>query len=325
MTLSVIIPVYNAEKHLDKCLESLVNQTYKDLEIILINDGSTDKSGTLCDEWAAKDSRIKIIHKQKVGVSSARNRGLDAATGEYILFADCAGTFASDAFAKAMAAIEKDFPDLLVFGFEKNDGAKPEKVYMDTNLYTRYEYNENISRYISTGVGFETVTNKVFASHIITVRCMRFSEDMPLVADQLFNCRFFTAAGHIKCIADVFALSGAENLVHPAGTADYLRQGKEYSQKLIDAVQSKGLYSSASAAIMGNYRKILYRHLVLLAAPNENLSEKERVAALEAVYNSPDDSLVQGYLSVLPGIKNKLVYQMYKLRQWKAVLAALGK
>lgn len=86
--ISIIIPVYNVEKYLRRCIDTVVNQTYKILEIILIDDGSTDNSGKICDEYAAKDNRIKVIHKQNGGVSSARNFGLDIAKGDYIGFVD---------------------------------------------------------------------------------------------------------------------------------------------------------------------------------------------------------------------------------------------
>lgn len=82
--LSVIVPVYNTEPYLRKCIESVCNQTYKNLEIILVDDGSTDLSGTICDKFAAKDSRIKVIHKENEGLVSARKAGVLAARGEYI-------------------------------------------------------------------------------------------------------------------------------------------------------------------------------------------------------------------------------------------------
>lgn len=84
--ISIIVPVYNVEKYLVKCLESIINQTYKYLEIILIDDGSTDGSGRICDEYAKKDNRIKVSHKGNGGLSSARNVGLDMSAGQYIAF-----------------------------------------------------------------------------------------------------------------------------------------------------------------------------------------------------------------------------------------------
>lgn len=86
--ISVIIPVYGVEDYLDECLESVVGQTYKNLEIILVDDGSKDNCPAMCDAWAKKDSRIQVIHKENGGVSSARNRGFECATGDYVIFID---------------------------------------------------------------------------------------------------------------------------------------------------------------------------------------------------------------------------------------------
>lgn len=86
--ISVIVPVYNVEKYLNRCIDSILNQTYKDFELIFVDDGSSDNSGAICDEYANKDNRIKVIHKENGGVSTARNAGLDIAQGEYIMFVD---------------------------------------------------------------------------------------------------------------------------------------------------------------------------------------------------------------------------------------------
>lgn len=87
-TISVIVPVYKVEKYLDKCVASILNQTHTDIEVILVDDGSPDNCGVMCDEWASKDTRIHVIHKENGGISSARNRGLDEAKGEFISFID---------------------------------------------------------------------------------------------------------------------------------------------------------------------------------------------------------------------------------------------
>ena len=86
--ISIIIPIYKVEQYLDECVTSIINQTYKDLEIILVDDGSPDYCPQMCDEWAKKDSRIKVVHKENGGLSSARNAGLAVANGEYIGFVD---------------------------------------------------------------------------------------------------------------------------------------------------------------------------------------------------------------------------------------------
>ena len=86
--ISIIVPVYKVEKYIDRCVESIINQTYKNIEIILVDDGSPDNCPKICDEWAKKDKRIRVIHKENRGVSSARNVGIDVAKGKYIGFVD---------------------------------------------------------------------------------------------------------------------------------------------------------------------------------------------------------------------------------------------
>ena len=86
--ISVIVPVYNVEKYLEKCVVSLIQQTYKNIEIILVNDGSTDESGIMCEKLAQEDDRIKVFHKKNGGLSDARNYGVERATGDYIGFVD---------------------------------------------------------------------------------------------------------------------------------------------------------------------------------------------------------------------------------------------
>ena len=86
--VSIIVPVYNTEEYLSECIESILDQSFTDFELLLINDGSIDKSGKICDEYAKKDSRIVVIHKENGGVSSARNKGIEIAQGEWISFID---------------------------------------------------------------------------------------------------------------------------------------------------------------------------------------------------------------------------------------------
>ena len=86
--ISIIVPVYNVEEYLKECIDSIINQTYKRIEIILVDDGSTDKSGKICDDYAKIDKRIKVVHKENGGLSDARNVGISVSSGKYIAFVD---------------------------------------------------------------------------------------------------------------------------------------------------------------------------------------------------------------------------------------------
>lgn len=111
---SIIVPCYNVEKYLNQCVESLCGQTLEDIEIILVDDGSPDNSGKICDEWANKDSRITVIHKPNGGVSAARNDGLKIAKGEYVLFCDSDDWMALDALEKLYTAGVSENADVVI-------------------------------------------------------------------------------------------------------------------------------------------------------------------------------------------------------------------
>ncbi len=105
--ISVIVPVYNVEQYLPRCVESILAQTYENLEILLVDDGTKDNSGAICDAYARQDARVKAIHKKNGGLSSARNAGIDAATGEYLSFVDSDDWIEPDMYEKMMALMEK--------------------------------------------------------------------------------------------------------------------------------------------------------------------------------------------------------------------------
>lgn len=114
--VSIIVPIYKVEEYLDKCVESLVNQTYTDLEIILVDDGSPDNSPKICDAWVEKDERIKVIHKQNGGISDARNEGMKAATGKYIAFVDSDDWVENNYIEYLYRALKESNSDISVCG-----------------------------------------------------------------------------------------------------------------------------------------------------------------------------------------------------------------
>ena len=144
-TISVIIPVYNAEAYLPKCLESVRAQTFRDWEAILIDDGSTDGSARICEETAKQDPRFRVIHKENAGVSAARNTGLDAARGEFLIFADADDVCVKTYFEKMVDAMRTYEPDLVISGFDRF-----KKGWEKEQLITRYSITlmKNIKQFL---------------------------------------------------------------------------------------------------------------------------------------------------------------------------------
>ena len=140
--VSIVVPVYNTEKYLDRCISSIVEQTYQKLEILLIDDGSTDKSGKICDEWAARDSRIRVIHKKNEGLGITRNHGIDNANGEYICFFDSDDYFSKDAIEKAYKQAKEDHADVVILGrylVKAGRDPVPVRFYIDKTVYSGKE------------------------------------------------------------------------------------------------------------------------------------------------------------------------------------------
>ena len=111
--VSIIVPIYNVEQYLDRCIESLVTQSYINLEIILIDDGSKDTSGDICDLWAQRDKRIRLVHKENGGLSDARNKGLDIATGDIISFIDSDDYISKYFYEKLINIMEQTDSDIV--------------------------------------------------------------------------------------------------------------------------------------------------------------------------------------------------------------------
>lgn len=175
--ISVIVPVYNVEKYIDRCIESIVNQTYRDIELILVDDGSTDSSQELCKKWEKKDSRIKVLHKENGGVETARNYGLDNANGEYIGFID------SDDYIN-----EKMF-EVLVNNIENNDIIVCEYYTVDSSN-KQHRNNFEIEK-------MEVVWNALYRKSIIGETRFR---DLLAGEDRLFNCMIRKKTDKIKFI-----------------------------------------------------------------------------------------------------------------------------
>lgn len=178
-TISVIVPVYNTQKFLEKCLESIINQTFKDIEIICINDGSTDNSMSILNDYSEKDSRIKIINQKNAGLSCARNTGINNAKGEYIGFVDSDDWIDLDFFEKLYNAAKNYDADIASAGIKRVRSYKwkyhlkikeeevtentdrkfvlcdvPEKCYVWNKIY-RLEKIKQFSLYFEAGIYFE--------------------------------------------------------------------------------------------------------------------------------------------------------------------------
>ena len=195
--ISVIVPVYKSEAYLPRCIESILAQTFTDFELILVDDGSPDNCGAICDEYAIRDRRIRVIHKENGGASSARNAGLDVAIGDYIAFIDSDDTV-SDAYLEELFQW-REF-DFVTAGFTWQD---------DQNNWHVREFEESettinaIRALPSKYVGkyyFGSPWAKLLKRALIEKNSLRFDSTIHCGEDQLFNYRYVNCSSSMKII-----------------------------------------------------------------------------------------------------------------------------
>lgn len=165
--LSVIIPVYNSEKYLNRSIESLLNQTYKNIEIILVDDGSTDSSPEICDLFAEKEKNISVIHKENGGVSSARNAGFDVAQGEYIAFLDSDDYLSNKIYKTLIEDIETNNADIAISGFSREVGKNTFVPYCKDKFEKEFSREEMISNLLQNRYYSCSINNVVFRKDVV--------------------------------------------------------------------------------------------------------------------------------------------------------------
>lgn len=188
--ISIIIPVYNAEKYLNACIDSVLDQTYSNIEVILVNDGSKDYSGDICNQYKSKDSRIKVVHLENGGVSRARNKGIEVCNGDYISFIDSDDTIDSDYIESFYDSFEDDV-EIYIQGTNiiRQDGTIDKVSYEGIGINGIYEIF-NTNKLCSHGYAH----GKIYHSTLIKNNNIKFREEIKFSEDLLFilECLLFT-------------------------------------------------------------------------------------------------------------------------------------
>ncbi len=234
--ISVIIPVYNVEKYLRECVDSVISQTYENLEIILVDDGSTDSSGKICDEYIDKDERVTVVHQKNAGLSQARNRGLEESTGEYIYFLDSDDYIAENSFEILLKIAEKDGSDIVFFdakSFADTNDFVVKQNYIRKSIYTTDTGYNVFSAMTENGEYHSAVPLLFFRKSFLTESKIAFVPEI-LYEDMIFTYQIF-------CTASV---------VSQCNEALYFRRYRKNS--ITSSVKNKNNFSSFTTVYRNN-------------------------------------------------------------------------
>ena len=195
--ISVIVPVYKVEKYLDRCVQSIVDQTYSNLEIILVDDGSPDNCGAMCDAWAEKDSRIKVIHKENGGGAQARNVGLDCAAGKYIGFVDSDDYILPEMYKALVSVCQSTDSDITECGYITFENEEEIKSDASSGAVSVYNTEQALRENIGNKTCCQIVWNKVYKREVLAN--VRFVEGK-LIDDEFFTYRALGNARRVSVV-----------------------------------------------------------------------------------------------------------------------------
>lgn len=229
--LSIIVPVYKTKKYLDKCVSSLIEQTYSDIEIILVDDGSPDECGLMCDEWTKKDERIKVVHRKNGGLSAARNSGMEIAKGDYISFIDSDDYIDENMFLMLMSAVKANNADIAECAYIKVGESEDEELKARQNaekseevlVFSAYEAMEEL---IYERNIHQVVWNKVYSKKAIDN--LKFREGK-INEDEFFTYKVVGNSEKVISLkAQLYFYVQHENSIMSSG----------YSIKRLDAIEA---------------------------------------------------------------------------------------
>lgn len=335
--VSVIVAIYNVEEYLERCLNSLVNQTLREIEIILIDDGSTDNSSKICDDYAKKDRRIVVIHKKNQGLGMARNSGLDLATGEYVVFVDSDDFVVKNAYQEMYETIKLNNADMLITNYYEFDTKNNIAKELNTIYKTRIVEGEQIKKIACQMLGANpieqgaedigmSVWKNMYSRRFIEENQLRFYSEREFVSEDaifqlmaipkmkklsmLTNCYYYYCKNESQSLSSTFRESKFE---------EYKKLYKKEcelmaNEKIIDS----GKYYIATT-FLGNIRA----HIKQLSMSQCTLKKKKKL-----IKEIQKDVVVQEVLSWYPYKKTPIKQRLFSIvlkKQCTSLLLLFGK
>ena len=315
--VSIIVPVYNAEKYLGRCLESIINQTYSNLEIILINDGSKDNSKKICEDYAKRDSRIIVISQENKGSSRTRNTGIEKAKGDYIFFCDSDDVVDKNAIFELMYNRELYDSELVMCGikeiFCKNNNVTKIKdlVYKRELLLSKNDILKEMYPFIDVG-GFHSQCNKLYKAEIIKTNNLLFNENLKIGEDFCFNINYINFCNSISFVwKPLYYYYIGENYLSNIYNEKYLEERKQMLKTLSKFYQENNLDMKV---IKFQQIKATFSYFTKLFNKNCNLTYQEKLKKVEENLNISID------LKEANGIYQKVLVLIWNTKNARLIL-----
>lgn len=313
--ISIIMPVYNAEKYLNRSIESIMNQTYNNIEIILVNDGSTDNSLEICTNYQEKDNRIKLINQENKGVSFARNKGIDESTGDYIMFIDSDDYIEKNMIEDMVEKIIEDDIDLIISGIKMNyikngQVIQEEKYQLKDKMYTIEEMLNDILIDIDL-ICICGPCCKLYKTEIIKNNRIKFTNEFTMGEDTWYNLDYIDACtGKVVTMSNIYYNYMRENpdSLFTKYHDDYIKVTEKVYNKFLNLLERK-----SNSETVDRYEKNYIFNLVYANSINfkYDTTHKKKIEDLE--YSLKNKVVVNGIKKIKTvGIKEKIFVFLIK-------------
>lgn len=322
--LSIIVPVYNVERYIERCMNSLLKQSLKNVEIVLVDDGSTDNSSDLCDYYASIDNRVKVIHKNNEGLGMARNTGLDIASGKFVAFLDSDDYISDTMYEKMLNKLSITDADICICGYidQKDNGSQiiHENPCGDNIYSEESKINEILLGMLSSSPTYKSDTyigmsvwKCIYSNEIIQKNKIRFYSEREYISEDIMFQ--FSYMPFVKKVVTV-----KEGLYHYCENKNYNSLTKAFDKnkfirykdlylKELNILKERGLYEKgryyAARMFLGNTRAYLK-----LLVMNNSLSEKDKKLEIKNVCKN---DIIKDILAWYPWIKNPIKQRIFSI------------
>lgn len=291
--VSILMPVYNACEYLEETVDSILNQTYEEFELVIVNDGSSDNTEVICNRLKEKDDRIIVIHKENTGVSDTRNIALDNAKGKYIAFIDSDDLVHKDYLKTLLSSMEKSNGQLAVCGFKQRkisaNGQVKElsRVFCPKEVIAIEDMKDLIMDFWNSGL-LNPLWNKLYSREIIEENNIRFKEDVEIGEDFIFNLQYFKKIKNI-CFSKkelYYYIRRNNNSITHQYIDNMYEKGLEIHSLLEDFLKDMNFYNSKNKYVLyGNHLMAVFLDFLNLFHKDCKLTLKQKKQYIKAIVN----------------------------------------